>query len=97
MAGFERMRRVGLRPAPADYILPAYRKAIDAFVAGGGEKAIPLAILGVKREYLDAAFEEMETKYGTIEDYFGEGLGIDSTRQEALRTLYLGSEPRSGG
>jgi protein-tyrosine phosphatase len=73
-----------------DYILPAYKKTIDAFVAAGGDKAIPPAILGVKKEYLDAAFDEMQKKYGTIEKYFSEGLGIDANKQKALRDLYLG-------
>jgi len=73
-----------------DYILPAYQEVIDAFVAAGGEERIPLAILGVRQEYLDAAFEEMETQYGTIENYFSEGLGIDDAQQKALRDLYLG-------
>jgi protein-tyrosine phosphatase len=72
-----------------DYILPAYQKVIDAFVAGGGDPAIPRAILGVKEEYLDAAFDEMQTKYGTIEGYFSDGLGIDAAQQQALRDLYL--------
>jgi protein-tyrosine phosphatase len=75
-----------------DYILPAYKKVIDGFVAAGGDKSIPLAILGVKKEYLDAAFDEMQTKYGTIEKYFSEGLGIDDARQKALRDLYLGQK-----
>jgi len=75
-----------------DYILPMYKKVIDGFVAAGGEERIPLAILGVKKEYLDAAFDEMEKKYGTIEEYFSEGLGIDAAHQKALRDLYLGEE-----
>lgn len=73
-----------------DYIIPAYQTTIDGFVAAGGDSAIPIAILGVKREYLDAAFDEMETKYGTVENYFSDGLGIDAERQRALRDLYLG-------
>jgi protein-tyrosine phosphatase len=72
-----------------DYILPAYQTVIDAFVGGGGDREIPLAILGVKREYLDAAFDEMEAKYGTIEKYFSEALEIDDAQQKALRDLYL--------
>ena len=52
-------------------------------------KDIPIAILGVRREYLDAAFDEMEKNYGTIEKYFSEGLGIDAERQQALKELYL--------
>ena len=50
---------------------------------------IPLAILGVRKEYLEAAFDEMETKYGTIEEYFSEGLGIDASQQQALRDVCL--------
>lgn len=73
-----------------DYILSAYQHAIDAFVAGGGDPAIPPAILGVKQEYLEAAFDEMQTTYGTIESYFSEGLGIDAAQQQGLRDLYLG-------
>ena len=75
-----------------DYILPLYKKGIDAFVAGGGEQSIPQAILGVKAEYLEAAFDEMQTKYGAIENYFFEALGIDASTQKALRDLYLAQE-----
>lgn len=72
-----------------DYIIPAYQDAIDSFVAAGGDRSIPLAILGVKKEYLDAAFDEMQKNYGSIEKYFSDGLGIDAARQQALRNLYL--------
>jgi protein-tyrosine phosphatase len=71
------------------YILPAYQRTIDAFVAAGGEREIPLAIFGVKAEYLNASFDEMQKRYGTIENYFSEGLGIDTAAQKALRDLYL--------
>ena len=72
-----------------DYIIPAYQGAIDSFVAAGGDRNIPLAILGVKKEYLDAAFDEMQKNYGSIEKYFSDGLGIDAANQQALRNLYL--------
>jgi protein-tyrosine phosphatase len=75
-----------------DYIIPMYQEVIDGFVAAGGEESIPLAILGVKQEYLDSAFDEMETEYGTIEKYFSEGLGIGAEQQKALRDLYLTPE-----
>lgn len=73
-----------------DYILPMDQKVIDAFVKGGGDPSIPPAVLGAKKEYLEAAFDEVEMKYGTIEKYFSEGLGIDAPQQKALRDLYLG-------
>lgn len=72
-----------------EYILPLYQKDIDEFVAAGGEKEIALAIFGVKREYLDASFDEVTKNYGTLENYFAEGLGIDEEGQQALRNLYL--------
>jgi hypothetical protein len=31
----------------------------------------------------------MEMKYGTIERYFAEALGIDAAQQKALQDLYL--------
>jgi protein-tyrosine phosphatase len=72
-----------------DYILPMYDTLIQRFVADGGSPSIPLAILGVKEEYLDAAFDEMQTKYGSIENYFSEGLGISAEQQASMRSLYL--------
>ena len=72
-----------------DYIIPKYQKHIDSFIEGGGDPEIPMALLGVKKEYLDAAYDEMETNYGTIENYFAEGLGIDTKQQRAIKDLYL--------
>lgn len=72
-----------------DYILPLYKEVIDGFVDGGGEPSIPQAIFGVKEEYLEASFDEMQTKFGNIENYFSEGLGIDAKTQKALRKMYL--------
>ena len=74
-----------------DYILPAYKKVIDKFVAAGVDRQIPEAIFGVNKEYLDAAFDEMKKNYGSIEKYFSEGLGIDDDQQKSIRELYLGS------
>jgi protein-tyrosine phosphatase len=71
------------------YDLPQFKTTIDHFVAAGGDRAIMLAVFGVKREYLDASFDEMQKHYGSIEKYFSEGLGIDATGQNALRDLYL--------
>jgi protein-tyrosine phosphatase len=73
-----------------DYVLPTVQKANAAFVKAGGDPSIPSAMQGAKKEYLEAAFDEMTTKYGTIEQYFSEGLGIDASQQKALRALYLG-------
>ena len=72
-----------------EYTLPQFQRAIDGFVAGGGERDSPVAIFGVKEEYLEASFDEMQRRYGTIEKYFSEALGIDAAGQKALRDLFL--------
>ncbi|MGA8017358.1 MAG: tyrosine-protein phosphatase, partial [Desulfobacterales bacterium] len=72
-----------------DYTLPQFKHAIDDFVAAGGDRAIAVAVFGVKPEYLEASFDEMQKQYGTIEGYFSEALGIDAAGQKALRDLYL--------
>lgn len=72
-----------------DYLLPFHEKDITAFIAKGGDKAIPVAVFGVKREYLDAAFAEMQIRYGTIERYFSEGLHINAQQQQKIRAAYL--------
>ena len=46
-------------------------------------------VVRMRKEYLETAFDEMEKQYGTIENYFSEGLGIDADQQQALRELYL--------
>jgi protein-tyrosine phosphatase len=72
-----------------DYLLPYYKSTIDRFAAAGGDRAIPIAILGVKREYLEASFDEMQKHYSTIEGYFSNALGIDAAGQAVLRALLL--------
>ena len=74
------------------YTLPQFQHAIDGFVAGGGDRDIPVAIFGVKKEYLEASFDEMEERYGTIENYFADGLGIDAKGQQVLRDLFIKSK-----
>ncbi|HSH65097.1 MAG TPA: tyrosine-protein phosphatase [Bacteroidia bacterium] len=72
-----------------EYILPQYKKTIDDFVKAGGEPGIPPAILGVKASYLEAAFNEAKRVYGSMERYFSEGLGLDTTTQKKLKELLL--------
>lgn len=69
---------------------PQYRQDINVFVAGGGDPEIPRATLGVRTEYLGAAFDVMESKHGSIGTYFSEGSCIDTNQQKALRDLNLG-------
>ncbi|ESQ17236.1 MAG: tyrosine-protein phosphatase [Thiohalocapsa sp. PB-PSB1] len=73
-----------------DYRLPRFKHVIDAFVAGGGERSLAVAVLGVKQEYLEESLDEMQKRYGLVERYFSEGLGIDGAGQQALRAHFHG-------
>ena len=72
-----------------DFVIPMYQEVIDKFVEAGGEKEIPMTLLGVKESFLEAAFDEMEKNYGTIENYFTEALKIDADGQKILKERYL--------
>ena len=72
-----------------DYTLPQFQKKIDEFVAAGGNRNIAVAVFGVKREYLEVSFDEMQKRCGTIEIYFAEGLAIEAAGQKALQDIFL--------
>lgn len=74
-------------------ILPFTQRYYDTFAAAGGDPEVLRPVLGVERSYLDTAFEEMADRFGSIEDYFGAGLGLDDATLEALRSGLI--EPRS--
>ncbi|MCC6930944.1 MAG: tyrosine-protein phosphatase [Gemmatimonadaceae bacterium] len=78
-----------------DNMLRASRPQIDAFVEAGGDRSLANSIFGVEPEYLEAAFDEVQKRYGTIEHYFAEGLGIDAAGQKKLRDVFL--EKRTKG
>ncbi|MFJ8307828.1 MULTISPECIES: tyrosine-protein phosphatase [unclassified Streptomyces] len=68
---------------------PAVRQAfgplIEGFVAQGGDPEIALAIIGVVPEYLAAALGEVETRYGSMDKYVREGLGVPDEAVARLR------------
>ena len=47
------------------------------------------ALMEVRPEYLEAAFEAIDQKYGSFEGYLHEGLGIDDATLERLRSKLL--------
>lgn len=69
-----------------DYLLPALSGVFDAFEAQGGDPALLEPVLGVQRSYLESAMAAMTEHFGTIENYFADGLGIDADAQERLRS-----------
>jgi len=71
------------------YLLAAYQPVLDRFRALGGDPEMLTPVIGVRPQYLEAALDEVRTRYGTIEGYFGVGLGLDATVVEAPRTAFL--------
>ena len=70
-----------------DELLPAEQPAIDRFEAMGGDPDLILPCVAVAPEYLEAALDEMRKRYGTIDRYFSEALGIDESAQRKLRDI----------
>ncbi len=59
------------------------------YAAAGGNPEVVRLVFGVRPLYLEAAFAEVETVFGSIETYFADGLGLDADHQDALRALLL--------
>jgi protein-tyrosine phosphatase len=71
-------------------LLPALKPVFEHFRALGGDRRLLEPVLGVKADYLHAALDEMKQRFGSIETYFGEGLGIDADGQQRLRDALVG-------
>ncbi len=72
-----------------EQFLPAIAHIFDGFAAAGGDPELLRPLLGVRADYLDTAFAEVEQLFGTVERYFAEGLGIDDDAQAELRERFL--------
>ena len=78
----------------ADYLLtneqlvPKLQPQVDRFAAAGGDPELLAPVIGVRASYLDVALDEMQTRFGDIEGYFADGLGLDATTVEQLRSSY---------
>ncbi|ANE48661.1 protein tyrosine phosphatase [Paenibacillus swuensis] len=47
------------------------------------------ALMGVQKEFLGAAIQEMKTKYGSIDVFLEQGLGITKQERAQLKAMYL--------
>jgi protein-tyrosine phosphatase len=70
-------------------LLPALQPLFDGFAEAGGDPDLLRPVLGVQPDYLDAALDEMRQRFGTIEGYFADGLGIDASGQDELRAALV--------
>ena len=72
-------------------LLPALKPLLEHFRAAGGDPRLLEPVLGVDADYLRTALDEMRQRFGSIEAYFEEGLGIDSDGQRGLRDTLVAS------
>lgn len=78
-----------------DYLLTNVAHDRDRHMAEIGEfmskrvgpmsEAALRVMTGVYPEWLDAAFDEISSRYGSLENYFEQGLGVDPAKREAIR------------
>ena len=81
-----------------DYLLSNTMLDAEALQADAGMKAAMTALppdvakplLGVERAYLDAAFEQINKDYGSVEAYLDRELGVDAAAIQRLRQQMLG-------
>ncbi len=81
-----------------DYLLSNTMLDAAALQADAGMKAAMTALpadvakplLGVERAYLDAAFEQINKDYGSVDAYLAQELGVDAVARKRLRKQMLG-------
>ncbi|MBK6006792.1 tyrosine-protein phosphatase [Ramlibacter ginsenosidimutans] len=77
-----------------DYLLTNDRVRLpDASSMGLPREAMEV-LWRVHPEFLQAAFDEVDAAYGSLEQYFAEGLALREPERARLRHLYLHAGPR---
>jgi protein-tyrosine phosphatase len=72
-----------------DELLPALQPVFDRFAAAGGDPDLLRPVLGVREAYLATALHEMRSRWGDVDRYFGDGLGLGSSVQTQLRAAFV--------
>ncbi|EFL14813.1 tyrosine-protein phosphatase [Streptomyces sp. C] len=67
----------------------AFAPLIEGFTAAGGDPEIALALIGVFPSYLEAGLDEVRVRYGSMEKYVHEGLGVSEETVAALRAKLI--------
>lgn len=73
-----------------DYLLTNERLAMPDESRHGLPQEVMDVLWRVQPEYLAAAYAEAEDRFGSLEDYLAEGLGLGEAQRERLKALYLG-------
>lgn len=80
--------------AMADYlqtnvdIMPMIQPILDRADRGGVGSSLIKPVLTVHESMLQAAIDEMRSRFGTIEGYFTDGLGLSADRLAVLRARF---------
>lgn len=83
----------------ADYLetntdlAPALKPLLEAASAKGVDPALLQPVLGVDDAYLDAALEEVDKRWGSIESYAVVGLGLGDDIATRLRERFVQADP----
>ncbi len=72
-----------------DQLLRAFEPEFEAFRVKGGNPQLLHPLIGVRPEYLAASLTTMRDRFGTVEGYFAEGLGVGAAVQRALRDAFV--------
>jgi protein-tyrosine phosphatase len=70
-------------------LLPALQPLLAAAAEKGVDTQLLLPVLGVRREYLDAAIDEAHTRFVDVEGYARDGLGLGEDDLDALRRRFV--------
>ena len=72
-----------------EQLLPSFQPLIDGFVAEGGDPEALTSVLGVHSSYLITAFDTMGDRYGDLETYVRDGLGVSDADVARIRERLL--------
>ncbi|WP_270993124.1 tyrosine/lipid phosphatase LipA [Listeria seeligeri] len=68
------------------------KKAIEAVEAKTDNKKVidgMTAVMEVRESYINAAFDEIDAKYGSMDNFLKEKLGLTDAKQKQLKKMYL--------
>ncbi|WP_196054607.1 tyrosine-protein phosphatase [Nocardia aurantiaca] len=78
--------------ASNDNLAAANQATLDGLVAKGlvTDPSLFTPVLGVDRDYLDAAFDAVQQNFGSFGNFLSQGLGIDDATIAALKSKLVG-------
>lgn len=79
-----------------DYLMTNERLELPAAFRNGLPRDVMAVLWRVQPEFLRAADAEAERRYGSLDGYLREGLGLGEAERERLRALYLPPQGAAG-